>query len=133
MTRWEFRLHEAGPDMLSGLIVLSGDDAAAALRKYNDFVQTLSEDTAVWAVLRKAPPLPFLPENVHGTNVLVLALCHNGDPEQGMKNIEPLRALRAHNPLLFDLALKRALSRDGGQLSPIVFDTARVFARSATG
>jgi hypothetical protein len=42
-------------------------------------------------VLRKAPPLPFLPETIHGKEVLVLAVFYAGDQVQGEKVIEPLR------------------------------------------
>jgi FAD/FMN-containing dehydrogenase len=42
-------------------------------------------------VLRKAPPLPFLPEEVHGKEVVVLPVFYVGDPAQGQKLIEPLR------------------------------------------
>ncbi|KAI5913755.1 BBE domain-containing protein [Azoarcus sp. PA01] len=42
-------------------------------------------------VTRKAPPLPFLPEDVHGKEIVVLALCYAGDPIEGEKLIEPLR------------------------------------------
>lgn len=42
-------------------------------------------------VSRKAPPLPFLPESVHGKEVVVLAICYAGDPSEGEKLIEPLR------------------------------------------
>jgi FAD/FMN-containing dehydrogenase len=45
----------------------------------------------VWTVTRKAPPLPFLPPDVHGKEIVALALCHAGDPAQGHKLIEPLR------------------------------------------
>jgi len=93
VTRWEFRLHPIGPNLLSGLIVLSGAEAADVMRGYRDLTNDLGDETAVWAVLRKAPPLPFLPEDVHGTDVVILALCHSGDPESGMKAIAPLRDL----------------------------------------
>ncbi|MFH4853518.1 BBE domain-containing protein [Vibrio diabolicus] len=42
-------------------------------------------------VSRKAPPLPFLPESVHGKEVVVLAICYAGDPAEGEKLIAPLR------------------------------------------
>jgi hypothetical protein len=45
----------------------------------------------VWTVLRPAPPLPFLPESVHGKGILVLALLYAGDPKRGEALIEPLR------------------------------------------
>jgi berberine-like enzyme len=42
-------------------------------------------------VMRKAPPLPFLPEDVHGKEVAVLAICYTGDFETGQKLVAPLR------------------------------------------
>ena len=90
VTRFEFRAHPVGPGVLSGLIVYPLAAAPAALRKYRDFVDGLGEETAVWVVLRKAPPLPFLPESVHGTEVLVFAVCHVGDPAEGEKILAPV-------------------------------------------
>ena len=43
------------------------------------------------AVLRLAPPLPFLPATVHGQGVIVLAVLYAGDPKQGEPLIQPLR------------------------------------------
>lgn len=93
VTRFEFKLHPVGPNVLSGLIVYSLKDASVALKRYAEFCKTLGEETSVWTVLRKAPPLPFLPASVHGTEVVVFCLCHIGDPEEGRKAIEPLRKL----------------------------------------
>jgi FAD/FMN-containing dehydrogenase len=91
VTRFEYRLHPVGPSVLGGLIVLPLADGPVALRKYRDFAAGLPEETSVWVVLRKAPPLPFLPEDVHGKEVVVFALCHIGDPDEGEKAIAPLR------------------------------------------
>ncbi|OHE81300.1 MAG: FAD-linked oxidase [Verrucomicrobia bacterium RIFCSPLOWO2_12_FULL_64_8] len=91
VTRFEFKLHPVGPDLLSGLIVFSFKEAATVLKKYGDYCRTLGGETSVWTVLRKAPPLPFLPANVHGTEIVAFAICHAGDPEAGKKAIEPIR------------------------------------------
>jgi FAD/FMN-containing dehydrogenase len=45
----------------------------------------------VWTVLRQAPPLPFLPPEVHGRNVVVLALFHPGDPAEAQRHVDALR------------------------------------------
>ena len=37
------------------------------------------DELTVWAVMRKAPPLPFLPEEWHGREVLVFAACYAGE------------------------------------------------------
>jgi FAD/FMN-containing dehydrogenase len=91
VTRFEFRLHPVGPNVLCGLIVYPLSEAKSVLRQYREFSATAPEDLAVWAVLRKAPPLPFLPENVHGTEIVALAVFYAGDPAQGEPLIAPLR------------------------------------------
>ena len=93
VTEFVFRLHEVGPELLSGLVVYPLEQAAKALRRYRDIASGLGDSTAVWAVLRAAPPLPFLPEEVHGKPIVAFALCHAGEPEEGQKAIEPIRHL----------------------------------------
>ena len=91
VTQFEFRLHQVGPDLLSGLIVLPQSQAKEALKKYAAFTKTMPEELNIWSVLRKAPPLPFLPGDVHGTDVIIFAICWAGDPEEGEKAIAPIR------------------------------------------
>jgi FAD/FMN-containing dehydrogenase len=91
VTRFEFRLHPVGPNVLSGLIVYPISEVKSVLQQYRDFLARAPEDLTVWTVLRQAPPLPFLPEPVHGKEILALALIYAGDPKQGEPLIEPLR------------------------------------------
>jgi FAD/FMN-containing dehydrogenase len=93
VTRFEFRLHPVGPDVLSGLIVYPLAEAKSVLKQYREFLAKAPDELAVWTVLRQAPPLPFLPEAVHGKGIVVLALLYAGDPKQGEPLIEPLRKL----------------------------------------
>ena len=89
-TQFEFKLHEVGPEILAGLIVFPFDQAKQVLRQYREFVDSAPEELNVWAILRKAPPLPFLPEHVHGQEVIVLVTFYLGDAAHGRKLIEPL-------------------------------------------
>jgi FAD/FMN-containing dehydrogenase len=93
VTSFEFQLHEVGPDVLAGLIVHPFEDAEKVLRAYRAFAEAAPDELAVWVVLRKAPPLPFLPEEWHGREVLVLAACYAGKLEQGERLLAPLRAV----------------------------------------
>lgn len=92
VTSFEFHLHPVGPDVLSGLIVFPFDQAKAVLTQFARFTETMPDELNVWMVTRKAPPLPFLPEQVHGKEIVALALCYAGDPTAGEKLIEPLRS-----------------------------------------
>ncbi len=91
VTRFEFRLHPVGPDVLSGLIVYPISEAKGVLQKYRDFISKAPDELSVWPVLRQAPPLPFLPGEVHGKGIIVLALIYAGNPKDGEPLIEPLR------------------------------------------
>ena len=91
VTRFEFRLHPVGPDVLSGLIVYPQSEAKAVLQQYREFVAKAPDELSVWALLRQAPALPFLPAEVHGKGIVALALLYAGDPRQGEPLIEPLR------------------------------------------
>ncbi len=90
VTEFEFALHPIGPQILSGLLVFPRSEAGSVLRKYRAFTAAAPEDLSVWMVMRQAPPLPFLPPEVHGQNVLVLPLCYVGAEESGRKLIAPL-------------------------------------------
>lgn len=92
VTQFEFQLHPVGPDVLSGLIVFPFTQAKSVISQFAQFTKTAPEELSVWMVSRKAPPLPFLPEDVHGKEVVILALCYAGDPADGEALIEPLRA-----------------------------------------
>lgn len=91
VTEFEFQLHHVGPDVLSGLIAFPYDQAKSVLTQFALFTEAMPDDLSVWMFSRKAPPLPFLPEEVHGKEIVALALCYAGDPAEGEKLIEPLR------------------------------------------
>lgn len=97
VTRFEFQLHRVGPEVLSGLIVFPFGQARSLLTQYRQFVETMPDDMNVWVVLRQAPPLPFLPAEVHGKEVVAFAICHAGDVNEGQRRIELLRGFgKAH-------------------------------------
>jgi FAD/FMN-containing dehydrogenase len=95
VTSFEFRLHPVGPEVLSGLIFHPQEQARELLPRYRRIVAEAPDDLTCWVVLRKAPPLPFLPETVHGTDVMIFAACYAGDMAEGEKAVAPLRALGA--------------------------------------
>jgi len=92
VTRFEFQLHAVGPEIFAGLMVFPFAQAKKILDQYRRFVASTPEDLNVWVVLRKAPPLPFLPENVHGKEVIILPIFYSGKAAQAEKLIAPLRA-----------------------------------------
>jgi FAD/FMN-containing dehydrogenase len=93
VTSFELQLHPVGPEVLAGLIVHPFANARQVLQRYRSAVASAPDDLTCWVVMRKAPPLPFLPSEVHGKEVLVLALCYVGRPEGVQAALAPLRAI----------------------------------------
>ncbi len=93
VTSFEFKLHRIGPEVLSGLIIHPLAQARELLQEYRRITAEAPDELAVWFVLRKAPPLPFLPPEWHGKEVLVFAACYSGDVTKGQQAMAPLRAL----------------------------------------
>lgn len=93
VTSFELQLHPVGPQVIAGLIVHPFSSAKEVLREYRRLVAEAPDELCCWTVMRKAPPLPFLPLEIHGTEVLVLALCYAGDPAAGEKAVAPFKAI----------------------------------------
>lgn len=91
VTEFEFALHPLGPEILAGLIVFPFAQAKQVLTRYRQLANAAPEDLSVWVVLRQAPPLPFLPENVHGQEVVVLPIFYAGAVAEGQKLVQRLR------------------------------------------
>ena len=83
VTKFAYRLHPIGPAVLGGLVVHPFDDATRVLDHMRDCAADAPDQLTTWAVLRKAPPLPFLPAEWHGREVIVLAMAYAGEVAEG--------------------------------------------------
>jgi FAD/FMN-containing dehydrogenase len=93
VTSFELRLHALGPEVMSGLIVHPLSSARRLLRYYREIVGAAPDELACWFVMRAAPPLPFLPPEVHGTGIIAFAACYAGPMEAAETAMKPLRAM----------------------------------------
>jgi FAD/FMN-containing dehydrogenase len=93
VTSFEFQLHQVGPEVLSGLVVHPFDRAGELLRSYRDAVADAPDELTCWVVMRRAPPLPFLPVEWHGREVLIFAMCYAGNLAEGENATRNLRSL----------------------------------------
>jgi len=93
VTSFEYKLHPVGPQVIAGLIVHPFADARNVLAEYRKAAAGAPDELCCWVVMRKAPPLPFLAPDVHGKEVVVLALCYSGDPASADKALAPFKAI----------------------------------------
>lgn len=91
VTMFEFQLHSVGPEVYGGLVVVPLEQGKEALANYRAALRTMPEELTVWAVLRQAPPLPFLPESTHGKPIVAFAVCYTGDVKNGPDAVDVVR------------------------------------------
>lgn len=91
VTAFEFTLHPVGPEVMAGLIFYPLEDAREVLEFYREFTEQAPDELGSMAVLRMAPPAPFLPKQVHGQPVIAVGVCYAGTVEDGAEAVRPLK------------------------------------------
>ena len=89
-TRFWFRLHEL-QQVVGGMLILPA--SAELVASFIELAEDAPEELATIANVMPAPPMPFLPEEVHGRFIVLAFLCYAGDAEAGERAIAPFRAL----------------------------------------
>jgi hypothetical protein len=92
VTQFEFRLNPVGPIVLAGPIFWPMEESPNVLRFYREWIAEAPDELMTIVVHRKAPPLPFVPLELHGKLVVSVVCCYTGPVEDGEKAVKPLKA-----------------------------------------
>lgn len=90
VTRFRFRLHEVGTVVGGMLILPATPDVITALVAE---AEAAPEELSIIANIMTAPPMPFLPPEVHGKLITMAMLVYAGDGDAGERAVAPFRAL----------------------------------------
>jgi hypothetical protein len=91
VTDFEFRLNPVGPTVLAGPIFWPIEEAPNVLRFYREWIAEAPDELMTIVTTRKAPPLSFVPRELHGKLVVGIACCYAGAVEEGEKVVKPLK------------------------------------------
>jgi FAD/FMN-containing dehydrogenase len=91
VTSFDYRLHDVGPTVLAGPIYYPLEDGPEVLRHYRDYIADAPDELTTIVNLRPAPPLAFLPAEVHGRPVVAVIACYAGSLQRGEEVLAPLR------------------------------------------
>jgi FAD/FMN-containing dehydrogenase len=92
VTEFEFRLNPLGPRVVAGPVFWPMEDSPELLRFYRDWIAAAPDELMTIVIHRKAPPLDFIPAELHGKPVVAIVCCHAGSVEDGEKAVAPLKA-----------------------------------------
>jgi FAD/FMN-containing dehydrogenase len=95
VTSFEYKLHPVGPEVMAGAIAWTAAEAPNVLEMYRTVVEQAGPELTCVAVLRPAPPAPWLPSDIHGKQIVVLFVCYSGPVEEGLAKVVPIKAFGA--------------------------------------
>ena len=117
VTSFEYRLHPVGPIVLAGPVFYALEDAPEVLRSYRELIAAAPDELTTIFELSVAPPAPFLPEEVHGTQVVMVGACYAGSPDEGAEVVRPLKEL---GPPIADLLEPKPYTELQSMFDPMV-------------
>jgi hypothetical protein len=115
VTEFEFRLNPVGPTVLAGPIFWPIEEAPNVLRFYRGWISEAPDELMTIVSCRKAPPLPFVPKELHGKLVVGVLCCYAGAVEEGEKVVKPLKEFGS--PVL-DLCVPKPFLAHQGMFDP---------------
>jgi FAD/FMN-containing dehydrogenase len=85
VTSFEFELQALGPEVLAGLLVWPMDRATDVLGVLRGLASDAPDEVGIMGNLRLAPPLPVIPEELHGQPIAALVLTYAGAIDDGQQ------------------------------------------------
>ena len=89
-TRFRFRLHEVGT-VYGGILMLPA--TADTITGFLTEAEAAPEELSTIANVMKAPPMPFIPEELHGSLAIFALMVHSEGGDAGERAVAPFRAL----------------------------------------
>jgi FAD/FMN-containing dehydrogenase len=89
-TRFRLRLHEL-PTIVGGMLLLPA--TSETILTFLAESEAAPEELSTIANVMPVPPMPFLPEELHGQLAILALMCFAGDAESGEKALAPFRAI----------------------------------------
>ena len=94
VTEMEFALQPVGPLVVGGPVFFAGDRAAEIAAFFAEWTASgLPDDLTTILNFTTAPPVPFLPESVHGKPIVAVVACFAGGAAAADEALAPLKAL----------------------------------------
>src|SRR3954471_7139913 len=93
VTSFEFELHHVGPTVMAGLLFFPPEAASTVITGWRKLTETMPDELTSLINLTTAPPVPFLPEAVHGKPIVVIGAMYSGTLDTAEAAVASLRTL----------------------------------------
>ncbi|MGI9076019.1 MAG: FAD-binding oxidoreductase [Gemmatimonadaceae bacterium] len=92
VTGIDYVLHSVGPEVVGGVVAWPASEAPRVLELYRTLAEEAPPELTLIALMRPAPPAPWLPKEMHGKPIVALLACYSGKPAEGEKVVAPIKS-----------------------------------------
>jgi FAD/FMN-containing dehydrogenase len=92
VTGIDYTLYPIGPEVVGGLVAWPAAEAPGVLELYRTLARTAPPELTLVALMRPAPPAPWLPKEWHGKPVVIVLACYSGRPADGEEAVAPIKS-----------------------------------------
>ena len=83
VTSFEYRLHPVGPTVYGGSVAFATEHRRAVLKAYRELTRKAPDELTTYTAMTAAPD---------GSPVAAMAACYAGDPAEGARLLDPIKA-----------------------------------------
>ncbi len=92
VTGIDYQLFPVGPEIVGGVVAWPASEARHVLELYRTMVEEAPSELTLVALLRPAPPAPWLPKEWHGKPIVGLLACYSGPLAEGERLVAPIKS-----------------------------------------
>jgi FAD/FMN-containing dehydrogenase len=93
VTGIDYALQPVGPEIVGGIVAWPADEAPRVLEVFRAFAEQAPPELTLVAMMRNAPPAPWLPAEWHRRPIVAVLACHSGPVGEGERAVAPIKAL----------------------------------------
>ncbi len=93
VTSIDYKLYPVGPEIVGGVVAWPASEAPKVLELYRELATNGPNELTMVALMRPAPPAPWLPKEWHGRPIVAMLACHSGDPAEGERVVASIKKL----------------------------------------
>lgn len=91
VTAIEYTLHPVGPEVVGGVVAWPQSAAPEVLDLYRRLAAEAPPELTLVALMRPAPPAPWLPKEMHGQPIVAILACHTGPPAEAERAVAAIK------------------------------------------
>ncbi len=92
VTGIDYALHPVGPEIVGGVVAWPASEAPKVLELFRTLADKAPPELTLVALMRPAPPAPWLPKDWHGKPIVAMLACYSGEPEEGERLVAPIKS-----------------------------------------